>query len=137
MIKILIASFVFIFAYGIGYLGRFKYPIKRGSLAETVYRRINVAFHIVAVIIALLLPPLTSFAGPAIFAYVAAALIVTSLFLYRLQPLGLRVRIAHAGGQRAKPLAEQERTRWPYAWACGIGYVVMLAYIWTIAPIYW
>jgi len=51
--------------------------------------------------------------------------------------LGLRVRIAHAGGQRAKPLAEQGRTRWPYAWTCGIGYVVMLAYIWTIAPIYW
>jgi hypothetical protein len=83
----------------------------------------------VAAVIALILPSLTRFAGMPMFAYLAAALIVTSLFLYRLQPLGLRVRIAHAGGQRAKPLAEQERTRWPYALTCAIGYLIMLAYI--------
>ena len=64
-----------------------------------VLGRINLAFHVVSVVIALILPSLTRFAGMPIFA--------------------------------------QERTRWPYAWTCGIGYLIMLAYIWTIAPIYW
>ena len=105
-------------------------------MTETVLRRINVALHIVALAIALVLPSLSRFAGTPIMAYLAAALIITSLFLYRLKPLGLRVRVAHAGGKRAKPLAEQERTRWPYALTCGLGYLVMLAYIWTIVGIY-
>lgn len=137
MIKVLIGSFFGSIGYAIGYSGRFKLPIKRGSLSHRVLGRINLAFHGLVVVTALVLPSLTRFTGSPIFAYLAAALIVTSLFLYRLQPLGLRVRIAHAGGQRAKPFAEQERTRWPYAWTCAIGYIVMLAYIWTIAPIYW
>ena len=138
MIKILIGSFFGSVGYAIGYSGQFGLVfLKRGSLLHKVLGRINLAFHCVAVVIALILPSLTRFAGMPIFAYLAAALIVTSLFLYRLQPLGLRVRIAHAGGQRAKPLAEQERTRWPYAWTCAIGYLIMLAYIWTIAPSYW
>lgn len=137
VVKILIGSFFGSFGYAIGYSGRFKLPIKRGSMMHTVLGRINLAFHGLTVVSALALPALTSFAGGPTFAYLAAALIVTSLFLYPLQPLGLRVRIANAGGQRAKPLAEQERTRWPYASTCGIGYVVMLVYVWTIAPIYW
>ncbi len=139
MIKILIGAFLGMVGYSLGFSGRFGIPsiIRRGSRIETVVRRINVAFHVAAVAIALVLPPLTLFIGAPIFAYLAAALIVTSLFLYRLQPLGLRVSVTNAGGQRAKPLAEQERTRWPYAWTCGIGYAIMLAYIWTIAPIYW
>lgn len=137
MIKILIGSFFGIVAYAIAYSGRFKFPIKRDSLAETVYRRINLALHVVAAVIALLLPPLTRFTGAPVLAYLGGAVIIASLLLYRLMPLTLHARIVNAGGQRAKPLAEQERTRWPYAWTCGTGYIVMLAYIWTIAPIYW
>jgi hypothetical protein len=136
MVRILVALFWGCFTYAIGYSGNFRLPIRRGSPLHVVLGRNNLALHGLTVLIALVLPFVTLFAGASMLAFLAASLVVTSLFLYPLQPLGLHVRFVHAGGRRSKPLAEQEKTRWPYAWTCGIGYVVMLIYIWTIAPLF-
>ena len=135
--QILILIFFGAFGYAVGYSGRFKLVfIKPGSRMHLVLGRINVAYHVIAAVIAVALPPLTGFAGAPLLAYITATLIIGSLFMYRLKPLSLHIRLFPAGGKRAKPLAEQERTRWPYALTCGIGYIVMLAYVWTLAPGY-
>lgn len=137
MIRALIFAFIVTVSYAVTYSGRFTLPIKRGSTLDRVYGRINIAGHVVTIVVAVVLPLLTNFVGMPFLAYLAASLIVCSLLLYRLRPISLRVRIAPAGGKRAKPLAEQERSRWPYAWTCGFGYIAMVAYVWTIAPVYW
>ena len=136
MIQILTGVFFCGVAYAIGYGGNFRLPIKKSSLTHRVLGRINRTYNILVAFIALGLPPLTQFAGAPILAYIAAALVIGALFLYPLKLLSLRVRLFPARGQRAKPLAEQERIRLPYAWTCGIGYAVMLAYVFTIAPMY-
>lgn len=136
VVWILIGLFWACLTYAVGYSGQFRLPIRKGSPLHVSLGKINLALHGLAIVVALLLPFVTGFAGVPLLAYLAAALVVASLFLYPLQPLGLHVRIVHAGGRRAKSLAEQEKTRWPYVWTCGIGYVVMLLYIWTILPLY-
>lgn len=133
---ILIGLFWISFTYAIGYSGQFRLPIRKGSPLHVSLGKINLALHGLATVVALVLPFVTGFAGVPLLAYLAAALIVFSLLLYPLQPLGLHVRIVHAGGRRAKPLAEQEKTRWPYVWTCGTGYVVIVLYVWTILPLY-
>lgn len=137
MIRALIFAFIVTVSYAVTYSGRFTLPIKRGSTLDRVYGRINIAGHIVTVVVAMVLPLLTNFVGLPFIAYLAASLIACSLLLYRLRPISLRVRFFPAEGKRAKPLAEQERTRWPYAWTCGIGYLAMVAYVGAIAPVYW
>jgi hypothetical protein len=133
--KILIFSFFGMVGYAVGYGGQFGLAfLRKGSRYHRVLGRINLVLHIAVVLIALVLPPLTRFTGMPVLAYLSAALVMGSLFLYPLNPLSLRVRLFPAEGKRAKTFAERERSRWPYVWTCGTGYVVMLGYIWTIFP---
>lgn len=136
MVQILTGVYFCALAYAVGYAGRFRLPIKRGSSTHRVLTRINLTYNVLVGAIALLLPSLTQFAGAPILAYIAAALVIGSLFLYPLTLLDLHVRISPPRGQRAKPETELERTRAAYILTCGIGYALMFTYVFTIAPAY-
>jgi len=137
LVPALIVLFWGVVDYVYGYSRRFGLVfMRKRSRYHRDLGRISLALYGVVVGIAFALPPLTVISGRPLLAYLAATLTVASLFLYRLTLLSLRVRLAPAGGKRAKPIAEQERTRWPYAWTCGVGYLVLYAYACTILPAY-
>lgn len=115
-----------------GFAGHRFPALRRGTAMRRVLRQVRLVLHGVGVAVTLALPPLTGFTGAPVLAWVSATLVIVSLCVYRLRPLRLSERRLAARGKRAKPLSGQDRTRWPHAWLCGAGYVVMFWYIGTV-----
>ncbi len=139
VLRLLIVSYIIIASYAVGYSGQFKLPriVRTGSPIHRALGKVNVVLHGCAVAISLTLPPLTDFHGVPFISYLSALFVAVSLAVYRWHPLSLAVLLFRPQGKRGKPLAEQDRTRWPYVWLCAAGYVLMLIYIQTIFRSYW
>jgi hypothetical protein len=82
-------------------------------------------------LLAIVLPLTTNFIGMPMLAFTAAALLLSSLFLYPIKFLDLRTNLA-TNGRRALPPNAQAKTRWPYTLVYVLGYVFMAIYIGTI-----
>lgn len=139
VIKLLIVSYIVVVGYAVGYSGQFRLPtiIRPGFPIHRFLGKVNVLLHGCAVAMALTLPPLTDFHGIASLSYLSALFVAASLAIYRWRPLGIHTILFHPQGKHGKPLAEQNRTRWPYVWLCSSGYILMLIYIQTIFGSYW
>jgi uncharacterized membrane protein len=83
-------------------------------------------------LLAMILPLTTAFVGIPALAFIAAALLLSSLFLYRVKVRDLRTRLASNNGRRALPADAQAKTRWPYTLVYVLGYAFMATYIATI-----
>jgi hypothetical protein len=134
MTRALILIYCFLVASAAAYWGRFRVPFRRGSKTDIYFGRINLVFNALMGVLALILPAASGFIGLPVLSYAAATLTLGSLVLYRYKSLGLHARAVHAGGRRAIPLTDQEKTRWPYSVSYTVGYAVMTMYVWSILP---
>lgn len=116
--------------------GRFRYPIVRGSRLDRIFGAINIAANITVAAVGPLLVMATGFAGLPVLAFAGTGSIVAGLALYPLKATRLDLLVLRAGGLRAKPVAEQEKTRWPYQLSYGAGYALTVAYVWSIRALW-
>lgn len=93
---------------------------------------INVFGNAANGLVALILPVTTGFVGIPTLGFVASALFLSSLFLYRVRASDLRMAFASNSGRRGQPHDHQRKTRWPYTLTYMAGYAFMIAYISTI-----
>lgn len=127
---------IYVFAAFVGqagaYWGRYRFPLKRESRMDRILGAINVFCNAGLCLLAMILPLTTDFVGIPALAFIAAALFLSSLFLYRVKVMDLRTRLASNDGRRALPADAQAKTRWPYTLVYVLGYAFMAIYIATI-----
>ncbi len=99
---------------------------------DRVYGAINVVNNGLLSFVAAVLPFATGFVGIPALGFAAAALCLSSLFLYRIRVADLRMRFVNNTARRAKPPDQQKKTRGPYTLAYMLGHCFMLAYVVTI-----
>lgn len=93
---------------------------------------INVFTNTAIGLIALALPILTGFDGIPALAFVAAALLLGSVALYRVEVPDLRMASAINRGRHELPSDLQRKSRWPYTLTYMTGFVLIFVYIPTI-----
>ena len=118
--------------YSVVYRGRFRYAVVRGSMLDRVFGWINIAANITVAVVGPSLVMATGFVGLPVLAFAGTGSIVAGLVLYPLKAARLDLLVLRPGGLRAKPLAEQEKTRWPYQLSYGAGYVLTAVYVSSI-----
>jgi hypothetical protein len=132
MAEIFILVAFLILGYGLGWLGHFRLIILSGSRTERVLENIHLTGITLLSLIVITLPPLTEFHGRPELAYSALALLLLSLALFPLRIRSLVLSFSPATGARAKPAAEQGRSRWPHSFTWIIAYCLVAWYVATI-----
>lgn len=112
--------------------GRFRYPIKEGSRADQFFERFQLAGNVAAIGVELLLPIVTAFLGLPLLAYTAAALQLLAVTIFQVQLPPFRAFRPGTSGQHSVEEHDLRRTRWPYQAAFALGYLFLLAYVFTI-----
>ncbi|MFJ4207925.1 hypothetical protein ACIPY2_05600 [Paenarthrobacter sp. NPDC089675] len=119
-------------ALSLAVAGRFRYPLRPSFAMDRFFVRLQLGGNGVALVAAAMLPFLTAFQGLWAFGFLAAALLVTALFLFPLKLPAVRPVRASTSGRRSVRAESLTRTRWPYQTAFAAGYVSLLIYIWSI-----
>jgi hypothetical protein len=132
MAKILILVTFLILGYGLGWLGHFRLSILSGSRTERVLESIHLTGIALLALIAITLPPITQFHGRPELAYFALVLLLVSLALFPLKVKNPVLLLSPATGPRAKPIADQRRSKWPHSITWIIAYCLAAWYVGTI-----
>ena len=112
--------------------GRYRYPIKEGSRADQFFERFQLAGNVAAIGVELLLPIVTVFLGLPLLAYTAASLQLLAVTIFQVQLPPFRAFRPGTSGQHSVEENDLRRTRWPYQAAFALGYLFLLAYVFTI-----
>lgn len=116
--------------------GRFRYPVKPGSKLDRFFVRLQIAYNILSILVAVLLPSFTGFQGLPWLAYSAAALLTLALAVYPVELPALGKLKAATEGKRSVKAPQLRRTRWPYQTIFALGYVLLAAYTFTVWRFY-
>ncbi|BCW04967.1 hypothetical protein [Arthrobacter sp. NtRootA1] len=133
MNKILIFTFVALFGLTGAYWGRYRFPsLRPGSPMDRLLGVINVFGNVAVALVGIALIMTTEFSGTPALGFIASALLLGSVFLYRVRAPDLRMAFASNSGRRGQPHDQQRKTRWPYTLTYMAGYSCVIAYISTI-----
>jgi hypothetical protein len=130
--RFLILLAIFTVAASVATAGRFRFPLKEGSRADVFYQSLQLAGIVLATAVELALPTATNWVGLPVLSYMAAALHLTSLAVYRVKlPAIQGIRPGTVGSHSADE-HDIRRTRWPHQTIFAVAHVTLLIYLFTI-----
>lgn len=114
---------------------RLRPPGKSGSPIDRIMGGISIGCNAGIALVSLTLPLATGFAGLPALGFAAAALLVASLFLYRVTASVAGVPLAAGAWGRGPGREPRPRSKWPFTLTSTVGYGCTLAYFATLLSI--
>jgi hypothetical protein len=128
---VVILAFVLI-AASVAAAGRFRYPVKEGTRADLFFERLQLSGNFLALAVEMALPIVTDFVGVPALSFIAGGFQLAAIIAYRVQLPAIRPVRASTSGRHSVNEVSLRRTRWPYQTLFALGYIILLAYLFSI-----